>query len=327
MRYTRCREFDRVTNLKAALSLNHPTIEEAAMPMNPVVKRRLGLSHNRGSKGKSRGGTRALATTGEETQNHLHAEHTSIFQKITQELSMLYTAAHNAPGSNTRMLTEFKEARNMAEQAWKAVTDLRKESLASEGSQKLELGGKEHALHSQINHLQTRLRLYPKRGKCDAAFSIAIPDFVATVANTIGDQDAAEGFMKRFACFRASGTDPTKMKEVLFDAESSGMSKEDWQSFSELFETPNFDHLSDLNLENSLLLPYYLADYKLNGGEEALLKASNQRRMNTTSVVNFLRIIGITDFPVYGLAHSGPMHTVSVTWYSSDDDVSCQTCT
>ncbi|RPD58241.1 hypothetical protein L227DRAFT_191771 [Lentinus tigrinus ALCF2SS1-6] len=185
------------------------------------------------------------------------------------------------------------------------------------------------ALHSQVENQKIRVGLYPKRGKCDAIFAISIPDFCKKVAGVCGQSDIedAQKFLAAFSSFRPPVnivvTEENRVDVTEATQEESGSQSHLETKLTPLFPgTADFNkHLTDPKLSEALFLPYYVVDYKLDGGQGKMAAAENQRRMNSASVAHFLRIIGITDFPVYGLAHAGPFHTLSMTWYSSTDDV------
>ncbi|RPD58262.1 hypothetical protein L227DRAFT_654949 [Lentinus tigrinus ALCF2SS1-6] len=305
LRYMRCEELDYASmRVKAML----PALEsESASPVAAIPKPR---SHQENR----------LAPRPEETQNYLHARRRKPqFERIAKILALhKFEVKVRRFGATERAMSEFEEAAELSLEAVMAVKQLCEQAIASERPLGTQI--KEPALLSQVENLKIRIGLYPKRGKCDAIFAISIPDFCKKVASVCGPSgiEAAQKFLAAFSSFRPP------LNAVV--TEESGSLSHLETKLTPLFPgtttTIDFNnHLADPKLSEALFLPYYLVDYKLNGGQGKVAEAENQRRMNSASVAHFLRIIGITDFPVYGLTHAGPFHTLSMTWYSSTDDI------
>lgn len=81
-------------------------------------------------------------------------------------------------------------------------------------------------------------------------------------------------------------------------------------------DIPHADHLES----TPLCLPVLLSAYQTAG--VSLDNATRNRlRLASVGAVRFLAVLGVTDFPVYGLSICGPYGIPSVTWYSSEDKV------
>ncbi|EIW52825.1 uncharacterized protein TRAVEDRAFT_53264 [Trametes versicolor FP-101664 SS1] len=79
-------------------------------------------------------------------------------------------------------------------------------------------------------------------------------------------------------------------------------------------DIPHADHLES----TPLCLPVLLSAYQTAG--VSLDNATRNRlRLASVGAVRFLAVLGVTDFPVYGLSICGPYGIPSVTWYSSED--------
>ncbi|KAI0349818.1 hypothetical protein OH77DRAFT_1161162 [Trametes cingulata] len=69
---------------------------------------------------------------------------------------------------------------------------------------------------------------------------------------------------------------------------------------------------------NALELPLLLIVYQ-EFGISLDNPTRNQQRLASVSAAHFLSVLGVTDFPVYGLSICGPYGVPSMTWFSSED--------
>ncbi|KAI0695689.1 hypothetical protein C8T65DRAFT_698638 [Cerioporus squamosus] len=317
VKYMRCEEYD----------YGHKIVELASsLPTNPqsavaaITRGRLSGTRSRGRpQFASTTGMQSSGSTGTQELHYVHARHHEQFLEIANMISSQdnYLASHGTAAGRTAGAK--RDAEQLAKRFLETVASLKSDILTSSDP-----ATQFSSFSSQVKLQQARLSVYPKRGTPDCTFALSISGFRSKVTSQVdGDAAAAADFVKNFSFLQLSSASASVLEEALMAGNTSrALEIGSKLTRAKLFDVPNSQHLpADDPMEESLLLPYYIVDYKLNGGEEKLRHAENQRRMSTASAVAFLRTIGITDFPVYGLAHAGPYHTVSMTWYCSADKV------
>ncbi|KAH9933529.1 hypothetical protein B0H21DRAFT_82739 [Amylocystis lapponica] len=71
-------------------------------------------------------------------------------------------------------------------------------------------------------------------------------------------------------------------------------------------------------VDSDLLLPVLVVEYKKKG-QAAEEKATNQHRMYSTAIAQFLHEVGIDDFAIFSLVADGTVGNLAMSWYSGQD--------
>ncbi|TBU44910.1 hypothetical protein BD309DRAFT_861349 [Dichomitus squalens] len=132
-----------------------------------------------------------------------------------------------------------------------------------------------------------RLNNYPTKFTIDGAVTVAIPAFFDNLSN------AAEGTEELSEELRFFETDPGQGDRPAFGCSMQG---------------------------TALCLPVLLVREQLGEGAKGEIAARQEQRIAISSAAWFLKVLGIIDFPVYGLMIDGQYAYLSQAWYSEKDE-------
>lgn len=151
--------------------------------------------------------------------------------------------------------------------------------------------------------MRHRLLRYPLSGPIDDAVVVVLGHFGDELRSAIG-HPAAQVVLRTLPFFEP------------WNISLQGDSRSESAPLPAHSHIPHADHLESTPLG----LPVLLSAYQTAG--VSLDNATRNRlRLASVGAVRFLAVLGVTDFPVYGLSICGPYGIPSVTWYSSEDKV------
>lgn len=185
-------------------------------------------------------------------------------------------------------------------QDWQEYTELRQASFHTDEQhaivQNVRLNSRvvpQAGNDSGLTALKNRLMEYPLQCRVDALLVIDL-DLSRTLSDVLGTAKAAE-----------------TIRDISFVLPHSD------SIYPEATGVPSLEAFED---GGTLHLPILLVIHQAHelGLDEA---TRNEQRLGLTSAARFLAVLGIKDFPVYGLITSGPYAYPSAAWYSGEDDV------
>ena len=161
----------------------------------------------------------------------------------------------------------------------------------------------EYAAQYGKESLEARMRRYPLAGFVDSGISIVIDNLLDSLKCTLSPEDA-RALLQDISCYVSP---PQAQNQEAFEPAH----EEETRSTAQR-SVPSGHHAFHIPV---LLVNHQIHECGLDDSTQ------NRQRLNCVSAVQFLAILGIKDFPVYGLATSGQYGYVSSTWFSSADNV------
>ena len=151
-----------------------------------------------------------------------------------------------------------------------------------------------------VSQFRKRLARYPLDTAPCTAVSVEIDDFADEVASMVGNEVAAE-LMDALSYFGdARGKGSGGRHHIMLRQPCSNLPVYSVQSMA---------------------LPVLLITHQEYGRPVLEESTATEQRLACTSAVRFLAALGITDFPVYGLATYGPFGVACQAWYSTKHKV------
>ncbi|KAI0665463.1 hypothetical protein C8Q78DRAFT_557631 [Trametes maxima] len=156
--------------------------------------------------------------------------------------------------------------------------------------------------------LRERILHYPVAGTVDSALSVPTGHFFQDVRSVLGEDVALNSLMETITLFHHVSNPNLATPQFGWSYSATPSTRYACQ------EAPTKVTDSDM-----LHLPMLLLCFQDMG---AALKDStrNRVRLACVSAVRFLAVLGVTDFPVYGLCVCGPYGIPCIAWYSSENE-------
>jgi len=164
------------------------------------------------------------------------------------------------------------------------------------------------------SNLELRNRIEPYTAKIDALAVIAVEG----VLEEQPTKDEVNNLMKAYGLvYYAQPSDPSDQDKLVH---AIGPSSTETRLIRP--PTSGVQRISS-HREEDLLLPLLTAEYKQK--KKTLQQAMNQNRMYCVAGVSFLKALGITGYPVFGLVTSGTIGKVILCWHSEKQKVNLST--
>ncbi|KAH9946444.1 hypothetical protein B0H21DRAFT_415957 [Amylocystis lapponica] len=191
-----------------------------------------------------------------------------------------------------------------------------------------------------LQELSFRTKHYPAQAKCDMVVTLAIPNFLEQL-NSISATTFSHEFpivhhpiAETGASWSELGIPTSSLQVPLSSRHPSSppvsrwdMDREELKALHSILTISRPVHnLSEQKMDSGraskvdsdLLLPVLVVEYEKKG-QSAEENATNQHRMHSTAIAQFLHEVGIDDFGIFSLVADGTVGNLAMSWYSGQD--------